>query len=158
MTTTELRPQTTADRIRAMVPALPDTWIQPTAEHPDQRPCPAWCDKGNGHMAEACHTLQHYVEEDENGQDLPTTNVRATLYPADEPSVVNLSRVETRLEQLGYGLPRVIVSLRTYRWEPGEGHVSHYLPELLKLTVEEAENLASVLTFYAAASRMEPQA
>lgn len=47
---------------------------------------------------------------------------------------------------------RLTLSLRTFEWVPRKGIFPRYRGDLLKLTLEEASELAAVLGFYVAAA------
>src|SRR5688572_6431899 len=82
----------------------------PDAEHPDTRPCPAWCwisaNNPDGYSHEIIHddieTAVHTSEE--------PIDTRASLYPADQDTAARTTRfatLESSLEQRGADNPQV---------------------------------------------------
>ncbi len=114
-------------------------------DHPDQRPCPAWCwiahEEEYEHEVdcrrplEALHTLE------------PHPSVVATLYPGDSSRGpgsrwIHTATLEPRLQQLGQGQPVVNVAFRQY--EEGE---QRYEDGFLRLTLADARELVTALNY-----------
>ncbi|MCW2738857.1 hypothetical protein [Nocardioides sp.] len=124
-------------------------------EHLDTRPCPPWCwvaaDNPDGFPHEtdparitvARHTLGDNIA------------VCASLYGADWESgeVVRTATFEVALEQDGAEEPQIEVALRHYKREKGSNglysSVMHWDPDRLRLTAQDAREMALVLTHLA---------
>lgn len=125
----------------------------PDSEHPDQRPCPSWC----WIAADNPDKYDHEVDADHiqvATHTMDAIDTRATLYNGDHSYTQNMittAKIESRLEQAGAGTTTVRVSLRTYAREQGADGNYHnamkYYESRLRLTVEDARELACVLTY-----------
>lgn len=114
-----------------------------SAPHPDPSPCPAWCD----HRPEA---ESHEVDVSSGGEvehSGDSVSVRASLYQGKSGyGEAEFATLETHLETRGLARPQLHVALRDYSY-PGPKH--HY-DEVLKLTLDDARELAAVLTYLVA--------
>lgn len=121
--------------------------------HPDTRPCPPWCwltaDNPEGYSHEISPDRITAARHD-MGEPI---NVRASLYGAEQEGgrVVTTATLEVALEQDGADEPRFQVALRHYAREKGSNglysSVMHYDHDRLRLTAEDARELALVLTY-----------
>ena len=118
--------------------------FQENGPHPDTQPCPSWCWIAkwgkDGHEIEWRHPLEatHTMEG--------TPQIAASLYPAEPgsqayPTVV-MATIEPRLQQVGQQPPTIRVAFRSY-----EGREQTYNDELLKLSIDDAEDLIAALSY-----------
>ena len=122
--------------------------------HPDTRPCPSWCYVG---IENDRDTYDHEILEDQISEAVHSFDkrltTRASLYPASTDHatrVVEVATFVTHLRQVGAGEPIVGVGLRQYpRTQDADGlyrrHVKY--SDLMDLTVEDARELAAMLTY-----------
>ena len=136
---------TTDDRPTIEAPDLRPIDYRTTDPHPDASPCPSWCQ----YVTEG-EPAPHDVDVrsglgDVEHSDL-TTFVRASLYRGKESGgQADFATIETHLAAVGSAPPVVEVNLRYYEY-PGPQMV---YKDLLNLTLEDARELASVLTYLA---------
>ncbi|GAA1446439.1 hypothetical protein GCM10009641_69990 [Mycobacterium cookii] len=123
--------------------------------HLDTRPCPSWCWVATDNV----NRYPHETDPDRITVARHTTgdpiDVRASLYGADQEKgdVVRSATLEVAIEQDGCEDPQIEVALRHYKRERRDNglysSVMHYDPDRLRLTVEDARELALVLTHLA---------
>jgi hypothetical protein len=123
-------------------------------QHPDQRPCPSWCWVGRtrgeyGHELAWSHPMaaRHAL-----GGAVP---VVASLYPGEHlRDGAHAASIEVDMHQLGQRAPVIALSRRQYP----DGHTMKWEWQLLKLSVEDARELAIALNYVAdlAEGKREP--
>lgn len=124
--------------------------------HPDTRPCPSWCYVG---IEDDREKYDHEIVDNrpDTAKHLldKILTTRASLYPADTDSttqVVRTAEFVSHLEQLGSERPQVRVGLRSHPRKRGADGLYRRTMKyngLMKLTVEDARELAAMLTYLA---------
>jgi hypothetical protein len=110
--------------------------------HPDQRPCPPWCDIGNsewGHEIDprAVFSAEHNSER----VTFPATMYGGSYDQGPSRRLVIPATIECSLSQNGQTLPKISVALRHNL--DGEARYQ----ERLRLSVNDARDLIATLTY-----------
>jgi len=135
-------------------PALRATAFFQGSAHPDAptTPCPQWCDyprHGTAHGIERGRPIEH------GSTRLET---RASLYRGEDRNAGRdgerhvFASIETYVEMVEGHPLEIRVGLRDYPWVEGKGTVPRYR-ERLKLTPEDAAELAAMLTYWSEVTR-----